>query len=323
MAAPVLHAKSPNGTQKDFPLDDYLPLTGGAMTGDIIFSPSTSAPDWSPLDHVNTITTRYGTKGTKPSDVAAVFMSNGCARDVSTTETWDETCRYSNMDTVLWPDGGTNFNLKLYKNEASATNGISIVMDIPASGQTNLQFDGQKIDFPAIWASSVDLLVRPKTNGTINLGNGSYRWKQLFATTTTISTSDERQKQNISAVPDAVLDAWGEVQWYQFQFNDAIEEKGDNARIHNGVIAQRIKSVFESHGLDATRYGLLCYDEWDAVPAEYDKISGKIINPALEAGNQYSIRYEEALCMEAAYQRRRADRLEERIARLEALLESK
>ena len=116
-----------------------------------------------------------------------------------------------------------------------------------------------------------------------------------------------------------MLDAWGEVNWYQFQFLDAWQEKGNNARIHTGAIAQRIKSVFEAHNLDPFRYGLLCYDEWDATPAERDE-DGNITNPAQPAGNRYSLRYEEALCLEAAYQRRRADRLEERIARLEQLL---
>jgi hypothetical protein len=69
-------------------------------------------------------------------------------------------------------------------------------------------------------------------------------------------------------------------------------------------------------GLDAFRYGLLCYDEWDATPAERDE-QGNITEPAKPAGNRYSLRYEEALCMEAAYQRRRADRLEARIEALE------
>ena len=161
--------------------------------------------------------------------------------------------------------------------------------------------------------------VRVLTDNGINLGGSNYRWKQLFAGTTTISTSDERLKTNITAIPNEVLDAWGEVNWYQFQFLDAWQEKGNNARIHTGAIAQRIKSVFEAHNLDPFRYGLLCYDEWDATPAERDE-DGNITNPAQPAGNRYSLRYEEALCLEAAYQRRRADRLEERIARLEQLL---
>lgn len=40
----------------------------------------------------------------------------------------------------------------------------------------------------------------------------------------------------------------------------------------------------------------------------------------MEAGNEYSIRYEEALCMEAAYQRRENARLKKRIADLEERL---
>ena len=153
-------------------------------------------------------------------------------------------------------------------------------------------------------------------DNSANLGGSSYRWKQLFAGTTTISTSDERLKTNITDIPNEVLDAWGEVQWQQFNFLDAWQEKGDRARIHTGTIAQRIKAVFESHNLDPFRYGLLCYDEWGATPAERDE-DGNITTPAQPAGNRYSLRYEEALCMEAAYQRRRADRLEARIEALE------
>ena len=150
-----------------------------------------------------------------------------------------------------------------------------------------------------------------------NLGKASARWKQLFAGTTTISTSDERLKDNITNIPDEVLDAWGEVGWYQYQFKDSIAEKGETkARIHTGAIAQRIESVFTAHGIDANKYGLLCYDEWKSEPAERDE-DGNIIQEARPAGNRYSLRYEEALCMEAAYQRRRADRLEQRLNDIE------
>lgn len=38
------------------------------------------------------------------------------------------------------------------------------------------------------------------------------------------------------------------------------------------------------------------------------------------SGSLYGIRYEEALAMEAAYQRRRADRIEQRLAEIERLL---
>ena len=68
--------------------------------------------------------------------------------------------------------------------------------------------------------------------------------------------------------------------------------------------------------MDASRYGLYCYDSWGETLPEYDE-DGNLINEPHSAGDRYSLRYEEALCIEAAYQRRRASRAEERIAALE------
>lgn len=157
---------------------------------------------------------------------------------------------------------------------------------------------------------------RPYPDNTISLGASGRRWKQLYAATSTINTSDERVKDSVFVIPDDVLDAWGDVGFVQFQFKESIAEKGTAARIHSGLIAQRIDAAFAARGLDASRYGLFCHDEWDAEPEGRDE-NGKVVSPAMDAGDMYSLRYEEALCMEAAYQRRRADRAEARIAELE------
>lgn len=107
-----------------------------------------------------------------------------------------------------------------------------------------------------------------------------------------ISTSDEREKRDISAVSDAVLDAWQDVDFYQYRF-----KSGD--RLHVGVIAQRVAEAFAAHGLDARNYGLFCED-------------------TDEAGNvRYGIRYAEALAMECALQRRETERLRARLDALE------
>ena len=175
--------------------------------------------------------------------------------------------------------------------------------------------------YPASGSSYAETSVyfRPSSDNSLNLGDSSHRWKQLYAGTSTISTSDERKKQQIEEISEQVLLAWGEVNFYQFKYNDSVAEKGENARLHTGLIAQRIKTIFESHNLDATKYGLLCYDEWEAQEEEKDE-EGNIITPAREAGNLYSLRYEECLCMEAAYQRYRANKLEQRLQNIENLL---
>lgn len=160
---------------------------------------------------------------------------------------------------------------------------------------------------------------RCQTNNAFSLGNAGNLWSEVFAGTGTINTSDERLKSNIASIPDEVLDAWGDVGWVNYQLNDSIAEKGDRARIHSGLIAQRVDAAFKARGLDARRYGLFCYDAWEAEPEERND-KGEIVNPAKEAGDAYGLRYEECLCIESAFQRRRADRLEARIAVVEARL---
>lgn len=176
-------------------------------------------------------------------------------------------------------------------------------------------------------------------DNTKKLGNSSHRWETVYAGTGNINTSDIREKQRIESFSDDVLDAWGDIQFRQFMFNDAIEKKGDTARIHCGIVAQQVMDVFAAHGLDATRYGLFCYDEWDDQyenveiedsPSVIDE-NGNEVTPAqkhtekklvIPRGNRYGIRYSEALCLEVAYQRRRAERIEARLEALEARLEA-
>lgn len=121
------------------------------------------------------------------------------------------------------------------------------------------------------------------------------------------TSSDERIKTSLEAVPDDVLDAWEAVGWGQFQYLEAVQEKGEAARLHLGLIAQRVKAVFDERGLDACQYGILCHEERPATETEL-------------AVDLWMVRYTEALAMEAACQRRRADRAEARLAALEERL---
>lgn len=162
---------------------------------------------------------------------------------------------------------------------------------------------------------------RPGADNTLSLGTASFRWSQLFAGTTVINTSDEREKEQIEAIPDAWLDAWGDVQWSRFKFRDAVSEKGDAARWHTGLVAQRVQEAFAAHGIDAFEVGLLCYDEWETetrpiyamrineetgAEEEYDTGETEVI---LAAGDRFGVRYDEAQAMEAAWVRREIQRM--------------
>lgn len=127
-------------------------------------------------------------------------------------------------------------------------------------------------------------------NGTMTLGGGSNLWTEVYAANGTINTSDERYKQDIASL-DASEQAVAQTLKglvKKFRFKDAVEKKGDDARIHVGVIAQEVVQAFADQGLDANRYGLLCYDEWED---EFDENG----NQTKVAGNRYGVRYEQLL----------------------------
>lgn len=167
----------------------------------------------------------------------------------------------------------------------------------------------------------------PVIDNVVNLGESANRWSQVYAGAGTINTSDAREKTEPEKITDAILDAWGDVQLIMFQWLEAVRLKGeDAARWHFGVIAQQVQAAFLAHGIDGTRYGLLCYDEWDD---QFEPVIGVRNNPETGeaeefdtgeriqtqvAGNRWGVRPDQCLFLEAAYQRRRCDRIEDRLA---------
>ena len=190
---------------------------------------------------------------------------------------------------------------------------------------------GQLYDKNILFGGDSLQTVSPGTTETTALGRADRLWAQLFAATATINTSDARCKENVAAPDDALMRAWGKVGFKVFQFKDAVEKKGGDARIHVGVIAQEVKAAFEAEGLDASRYGLFCHDTWkdeyeDVTVVDQPEVTdedGNITTPEVShvekrlvtaAGDRYGIRYEEALALECAYQRWRLAQIEARLS---------
>jgi len=201
------------------------------------------------------------------------------------------------------------------------------------------------------WISHVD--------GVVGLGKASNVYVDVWANDTTINPSDERLKQQIGPITDAVLDAWATVNYCQYKWNAAVEKKDiDGARLHFGLIAQRIQAAFEAAGLNPFGYGILGFDEWgdefdvwddvyETIPAQpaqmalyaEDEEGNKVeVRPAREAvekgrklvkeagrfqtqkaGNRYSIRSTECLILEAALMRRTTALLLEELNKLKGV----
>jgi hypothetical protein len=143
---------------------------------------------------------------------------------------------------------------------------------------------------------NVALNVTPGADNTQDFGSAALRWKEVFAVAPAINTSDAREKEQDRTLSEAekavALKIKGLIK--AFKFKDAVQIKGDGARIHFGVYAQELAQAFESEGLDPHRYAMFCYDEWNEIPESVNE-KGEVIQKAIPAGNRYGVRYEELL----------------------------
>ena len=101
-------------------------------------------------------------------------------------------------------------------------------------------------------------------DNAVDLGSSSVRFDDVYATNGTIQTSDRSEKQDIQELSDAeqrvAVACKGLIRRYKF--NSAVEEKGDDARYHFGIIAQDLQDAFTAEGLDASDYGMFISNTW-------------------------------------------------------------
>jgi hypothetical protein len=97
----------------------------------------------------------------------------------------------------------------------------------------------------------------------IDIGTGTARFDDIYATNGTIQTSDRNEKQDIEVLSEAEQRVAVAVKGLLRKFRwKSVEEKGDDARIHFGIIAQDLQAAFEAEGLDAGRYAMFISSTW-------------------------------------------------------------
>jgi hypothetical protein len=179
------------------------------------------------------------------------------------------------------------------------------------------------------------------SDNTTDLGDPTVRFDDIFATNGTIQTSDQNEKQSIQSLTTAEMNVAKRLSPLikTFKWNSSVEEKGDSARTHTGIIAQDVQQAFTDEGLDADNYALFISDTWwekeisvDAVAEEVDE-NGNVITEAKDAytymdtkeeatdgyteRTRLGVRYPELLSFIQAYNDQRFTELEARITALE------
>ena len=192
-----------------------------------------------------------------------------------------------------------------------------------------------------------------QNDNAIDLGASTVRYDDIYATNGTIQTSDQNEKQSIQSLTTAEMNVAKRLSPLikTFKWNSSVEEKGDSARTHTGIIAQDVQQAFTDEGLDAGNYALFISSTWwekeisvDAVQevqaqeATYDE-EGNELTPAIEAveakdaytymdtkeeatdgyteRTRLGVRYPELLSFIQAYNDQRFTELEARITALE------
>lgn len=190
-----------------------------------------------------------------------------------------------------------NMGLGNVNNTADKDKSVAYARDtagvIAGAGDVRVGLSGDGVNFRTYNKAGTAAV-----NGYTNLGSGSYRWKQLFATTATISTSDRNLKKDIYQLTDTHLHFFLKLQPVSFLFKD-----GESGRTHIGFIAQDVEQAMSECGLTDLDFAGFCKDQKVEVFFEEDENGDKIEKerPILdENGNPeyiYSLRYEEFIAL--------------------------
>ena len=199
-----------------------------------------------------------------------------------------------------------------------------------ASGNSGMFFDGGSS--VAIWPWKETATGSGSADNSIDLGDASNRWDDVYATNGTIQTSDQNEKQQIASLTDAEISAAKAISklFKTFKWNDSVAEKGDAARTHTGVIAQEVEQAMTDAGLNAGDYAFFISTTWWEADETYTDDDGveqtrtNTYDTAEEAPegaterNRKGIRYPQLLSFIGAATEQRLASIEARLDALEA-----
>ena len=147
------------------------------------------------------------------------------------------------------------------------------------------------------------------TDDVTDLGASSNQFDDIYASGT-VQPSDRNLKQDIEELSEAELRVATACKGLirKYRWIKRVEEKGDNARIHVGIIAQELRDAFTAEGLDAGRYGMFISTTWwetneeVAATEEHDAYIDRIIYDTAEEApegatevTKLAVRYNELL----------------------------
>ncbi len=133
----------------------------------------------------------------------------------------------------------------------------------------------------------------PSESDHYPLGTANRRWADIYAMTGTINTSDEREKNSISEIPQKYSDMFYKLNPIIYKFNN-----GTSDRFHVGFSAQEVESAMSECGIDSKEF------------------AGLIKSPKADGDYIYGLRYDEFIALAVL----QIQELHKKIAELEGRL---
>jgi hypothetical protein len=175
--------------------------------------------------------------------------------------------------------------------------------------------------FFKLWSTSygdsllfTDVAFEPMNDAAAICGATGHRWNQVWCVSSSMTTSDVREKRWRGGLNDNELDTSkaliAEIGIYQWLRD--LDKDGEEAKLQCGIIAQRAIEIFKEHGLNALDYGFVRYDEWEE-ETHNDKDMNPVTTPG---GNRYSIMFPDLIAFMMVGQEQRLSEIEAKVEHL-------
>ena len=266
-------------------------------------------------------TSRLGTNSTRWNYIYAdngVFTNNVSANNFTVPNGYSYRCKGSGGANIATMYITTSNNLQIGHPTASSAHSGDTQVNA-TNGDVHLKNALGTVTWRnlADSASGYSGIFRPSTDNLALLGSTDCRWKKLVAGTSTIATSDRREKSDITPIADYPVVFSNNTEGNVFEqlfdkLNPTTYYFNDDAKpeLHIGFIAQDIVEAAKELGMSEDDLAFIDHGFWT------DKETG-------EERDRYGLAYEEFIALNTYViqrQKEKINTLEERIAKLEKLI---
>ena len=279
---------------------NYLPLSGGTVTGNTYFNAQIRSynivPEKDSTYDLGSSTQKYR------SIYSTNFVENGTALS-SKYQAKGSYAPASHTHSYLPLSGGTlSGHLVLNNSKAiqskDSSGALCQLLVFNSSNNFHIGPYVESTQKPTVYLHGggreyefASTSFHPGISNTVTFGKSNKLWQAVYAKNGTIQTSDRTKKHNIQDIPDKYIDLFYKLKPKIYMFHD-----GD--RIHVGAISQDVEEALHTLGMSAMEFGGFCKDiryeyEYDEDGCEIESTKKPVTDRDGNPVYDYSMRYQE------------------------------